>query len=204
LSADLKKPHGKPHFQVPAGACDCHMHVFGPRERYPYSRERTYTPRPAPLADYRKMAATIGLQRVIFVQPSAYGADNRCVIDGIREVGENARGVIVIDDSVGADELREMSRLGIRGVRINAASRGLREVGEISHLLQALHVASPRRNGTFRSSPTWTSSGGLWTPSAVCRCRSLSTISAWPTRRRAPIKRAFRRYATCWRRAAAG
>jgi predicted TIM-barrel fold metal-dependent hydrolase len=49
------------------------MHVFGPRERYPYSRERTYTPRPAPLADYRKMAATIGLHRVIFVQPAPMG-----------------------------------------------------------------------------------------------------------------------------------
>src|SRR6202030_4208226 len=102
----------------------------------PDSRKRTYTPRPAPLADYRKMAATIGLQRVVFVQPSAYGADNRCMIDAIREVGENARGVIGIDDSVGADELRDMSRLGVRGVRINTASRGLREVNEISHMLQ--------------------------------------------------------------------
>jgi len=143
MSADLNKPHRKPRFQVPAGACDCHMHVFGPRERYPYSSKRTYTPRPAPLADYRNMAATIGLQRVVFVQPSAYGADNRCMIDAIREVGENARGVIGIDDSIGADELRDMSRLGVRGVRINAASRGLREVDEISHLLQvtALRIA---------------------------------------------------------------
>jgi predicted TIM-barrel fold metal-dependent hydrolase len=137
MSADLKKPHAKPHFQVPAGACDCHMHVFGPRGRYPYSRQRTYTPRPASLADYRKMAATIGLQRVVFVQPSAYGADNRCMIDAIREVGENARGVIGMDEGVGADELRDMSRLGVRGVRINAASRGLRDVNEISHMLHA-------------------------------------------------------------------
>jgi len=144
MSADLKKPPRKPHFQVPPGACDCHMHVFGPRERYPFSRKRTYTPRPAPLADYRKMAATIGLQRVVFIQPSAYGADNRCMIDAIREVGENARGVIGIDDSVGADELFDRSRLGVRGVRINAASRGLREVDEISHMLQAtaLRIAS--------------------------------------------------------------
>jgi predicted TIM-barrel fold metal-dependent hydrolase len=143
MSADLKKPHVKPHFQVPAGACDCHMHVFGPRGRYPYSRTRTYTPRPASLADYQKMAATIGLQRVVFVQPSAYGADNRCMIDAIREVGENARGVIGMDDSVGAEELLDMSRLGVRGVRINVASAGLREVNEISHMLQvaALRVA---------------------------------------------------------------
>jgi predicted TIM-barrel fold metal-dependent hydrolase len=143
MSADLKKPHVKPHFQVPAGACDCHMHVFGPRSRYPYSGKRTYTPRPASLADYQKMAATIGLQRVVFVQPSAYGADNRCMIDAIREVGENARGVIGMDDGVGVEELLDMSRLGVRGVRINVASAGLRQVNEISHMLQvaALRVA---------------------------------------------------------------
>ena len=116
------------------------MHVFGPRDRYPYSDRRAYTPRPASLDDYRNMAAAIGLQRVVFVQPSAYGADNRCMIDAMREVGENARGVIGMDLSVGAggaDKLREMSRLGVRGVRINAASRGLRDVGEISALLHA-------------------------------------------------------------------
>ena len=140
MSADLKKPHVKPRFQVPAGACDCHMHVFGPRGRYPYSRTRTYTPRPASLADYQKMAATIGLQRVVFVQPCAYGADNRCMIDAIRKVGENARGVIGMDDSVGAEELLDMSRLGVCGVRINAA----RKVNEISHMLQvaALRASS--------------------------------------------------------------
>ena len=64
MSADLAASHSKPHFVVPPGACDCHMHIFGPAERYPAAAARTYTPRPASLADYCKMAATIGLERV--------------------------------------------------------------------------------------------------------------------------------------------
>jgi predicted TIM-barrel fold metal-dependent hydrolase len=137
MSADLKKPHSKPHFTVPAGACDCHMHVFGPHELYPYSPKRTYTPRPAPLADYLSMAETLGLQRVVFVQASAYGTDNRRMVDATREVGPAARCVIGLDNSVSEAELAEMNRLGVRGVRINVASQGLNDINEISRLLHA-------------------------------------------------------------------
>ena len=83
------------------------------------------------------MAKTIGLERMVFVQASAYGADNRCIIDAMREVGAAARCVIGIDDSIGMAELEDMNRAGVRGVRLNVASRGLRDVKEVSHLLQA-------------------------------------------------------------------
>ena len=38
----------KPRFQVPAGAVDAQCHVFGPASRFPYVRERKYTPVDAP------------------------------------------------------------------------------------------------------------------------------------------------------------
>jgi len=31
-------------FKMPAGACDCHAHVFGPYDRYPLAEDRSYTP----------------------------------------------------------------------------------------------------------------------------------------------------------------
>ena len=108
MSADLAAPHSKPHFVVPPGACDCHMHIFGPAERYPAAAARTYTPRLASLADYSKMAATIGLERVVFVQPSAYGTDNRCLLDAMKQVGPSARGVIVLDGTVSEAALQDM------------------------------------------------------------------------------------------------
>ena len=37
-----------PHFRLPPGACDAHCHVFGPAYRYPYARDRAYTPPDAP------------------------------------------------------------------------------------------------------------------------------------------------------------
>ena len=55
---------------VPAGACDCHMHVFGALDRYPPSATRTYTPKEAPLSAYRAVASSLGLSRMVVVQPT--------------------------------------------------------------------------------------------------------------------------------------
>ena len=41
-----------PQRRAPAGAADCHMHVFGPAARYPWSPARGYTPAQALLEDY--------------------------------------------------------------------------------------------------------------------------------------------------------
>ena len=49
--------HGPLTFQMPAGACDCHVHVFGPAEHYPLAPERTYTPGDASIADLERRLA---------------------------------------------------------------------------------------------------------------------------------------------------
>ena len=37
----------KVDFAVPAGACDCHTHIFGDPKRFPFFAGRSYTPQPA-------------------------------------------------------------------------------------------------------------------------------------------------------------
>ena len=59
-----------PAFRLPAGACDCHAHVFGPATRYRYSPRRIYTPPDAPAAAYWKMLGTLGVERAVLEQPS--------------------------------------------------------------------------------------------------------------------------------------
>ncbi len=108
---------------MPAGACDCHMHVFGPLDRYPPAAVRGYTPRPRDFAEYRALAGRIGLERVVLVQPSAYGTDNRCMADTMRAAGDpTVRGVAVIDASTGEHDLDAWHELGVRGVRLNMVS----------------------------------------------------------------------------------
>jgi predicted TIM-barrel fold metal-dependent hydrolase len=120
---------------VPLGATDCHMHVFEPR--YALSPNRTYTPHPAPLDHYRKVAAALRLTRAVVVQPSAYGTDNSCTLDAVAAVGPSARAVVGIDPRTPDDELDRLHARGARGVRVNVASRGLRDAGEIADLVTA-------------------------------------------------------------------
>src|ERR1043166_9051907 len=81
---------------VPRGACDCHVHVFGDPNKFPFAPERVYTPPGASVDDLRALQAALGFERVVIVTPSVYGLDNFCTLDGIRQLGDRARGVAEI------------------------------------------------------------------------------------------------------------
>jgi len=102
--------------KVPPGACDCHVHVFGPAARYPFARARAYTPPEASIEELLALQKRLGFERVVIVQPSVYGTDNSCTLDALKRLGERARGVAVVDTK---SNLPEMQKLGVRGVRIN-------------------------------------------------------------------------------------
>jgi len=110
---------GAPDFRAPPGSCDAHFHVFGSGERYPYSADLRYKPPLAPLEDYLELARHLGIERYVFVQPSAYGRDNACMLDALRAVGNQCRGIVDIDENISDAELDHLNRLGVRGVRVN-------------------------------------------------------------------------------------
>ena len=113
----------KPLFEAPLNACDAHFHVFGSPKEYPYeSNQLRYAPPLAPLADYLRLAKSLGLTRYVFVQPSAYGRDNRCMLEAMQEVGmTHCRGIVDIDENAPDRLLAEMDAIGVRGVRINVS-----------------------------------------------------------------------------------
>jgi predicted TIM-barrel fold metal-dependent hydrolase len=113
-----------PSFAVPKGACDCHVHIFGPDKAFPFSPKRLYTPGPASLDDLRALHHALRIDRAVVVHPSPYGADNSCTVDAVRKLGVRARGVAVIDDATTDAMLDDMHDAGIRGVRVNLESYG--------------------------------------------------------------------------------
>lgn len=104
-----------PRLQTPPGACDCHMHFFD--SRYPLAAKARRQEPDASVADYRKIQRRLGLDRVVVVQPTAYGRDNRCTLDAMAQMGPSARGIAVIDETITATELDSMHAAGMRGVR---------------------------------------------------------------------------------------
>ena len=113
---------GAPAFTAPPLACDAHFHVFGSAEQYPYGGDLRYKPPHAPLEDYLQLAKHLGIERFVFVQPSAYARDNRCMLDAMRVVGTTrCRGIVDIDENIPDAELQKLHDLGVRGVRINVS-----------------------------------------------------------------------------------
>ena len=114
----------EPAFPAPPGACDAHFHVFGPPDRYPYdASDLRYRPPVEPLDAYLRMIRPLGFERFVFVQPSAYGFDNACMLDAMREMDPALRrGIVHLDEHAATDsEIADLSGLGIVGVRINVS-----------------------------------------------------------------------------------
>lgn len=110
-----------PRLKAPALACDSHHHIYD--ARFPVSPHwRGGRPDGATVADYRLLMAKLGIARHVVVQPSTYGSDNRCLPDALAQFGQQARGIVVIEDDVDLAQLQEMDRLGVRGVRVNFLS----------------------------------------------------------------------------------
>ena len=65
LFAKSSQPATKVNFDVPAGACDCHVHIFGDPQRYPFFSGRVYTPETASVAELRALHDALHMDRVV-------------------------------------------------------------------------------------------------------------------------------------------
>src|SRR5215475_890791 len=104
-------------------ACDCHVHVFGPRDRYPQLDTRAYTAGVASLDSLQRHANPLGITRFVIVQASVNGLDNSYLLDTLDSLDGQGRGVVVVDPrAVTPRALEEMYERGVRGLRLNLYS----------------------------------------------------------------------------------
>ncbi|MEO1065031.1 MAG: amidohydrolase family protein [Actinomycetota bacterium] len=98
------------------------MHVYD--GRYPVAPTTVLRPPDASVDDYRELQTRLGLDRVVVVQPTTYGLDNRCQLAALRSFGDSARGVMVVDDETSPEELHRLTELGVRGARFHMLAGG--------------------------------------------------------------------------------
>ena len=104
---------------APPGACDCHIHIFGSRARFPLAAELAYTPAEASVEAYQAIRSRLGIERTVVIQPSAYGTDNACLLEAVARLNPSARGIAVVDPDVSDRELERLHNAGIRGLRFS-------------------------------------------------------------------------------------
>jgi len=144
--ARAAQPETPVSFEVPAGACDCHTHIVGDAEKYPFATGRVYTPEQALPEEMAALHTSLHIQRVVIVTPSFYGADNSATLYGMNARGADARGVAVIDDKTTASELDALAGAGMRGIRLNLATAGMNSTDIGRQVFQAAVERVKSRN----------------------------------------------------------
>jgi D-galactarolactone isomerase len=110
--------------KAPAGACDCHHHIYD-AVRFPHPRPEVQSVPNARVEDYRLLQRRIGTTRNIVVTPAPYPAtvsDNQVTLDAIAQLGADARGVAIIYPAITDAELKALDGGGIRGIRFSLTS----------------------------------------------------------------------------------
>ncbi len=130
---------GKPKLVVaPPKSTDCHAHIIGPADKYPYVAGRSYTPVEAHREQYVRLLAALGLQRAVIVQPSFYGTDNSRTLDAIAESHGQWRGVAGLDAGAARSEVQRLHDAGFRGARVNLSFKGgptLEDLDKVARLV---------------------------------------------------------------------
>ena len=85
--------------RAPAGACDCHHHIYDAVRFPPIQPGGEIVPN-ARVEEFRMLQKRIGTSRNVVVTPRAYVTDNRVTLDAIIRLGANARGVAVIHPTI--------------------------------------------------------------------------------------------------------
>jgi predicted TIM-barrel fold metal-dependent hydrolase len=146
VDAKAAQPSTPVNFDVPAGACDCHTHIHGDPEKFPFFAGRVYTPEQASPEEMSALHRALHIERVVIVTPSVYGTDNSATLFGMMARGATARGVAVIDDKTPETDLNTMQKAGFRGIRLNLATSGVSDPNVARQRFQAAVERVKSRN----------------------------------------------------------
>jgi 2-pyrone-4,6-dicarboxylate lactonase len=123
----------KPKLKLPPGACDAHVHVWGPRKRFPFAEGRRYTPSDAPKELLFKLHERLGIQHCVIVQPACHGLDNSVTVDAVAATGGAYKGVALVPTTIADVELKRLAAAYLCGARFHymehlATGPGIEEV----------------------------------------------------------------------------
>ena len=112
---------------LPRGATDGQIHVFGDPVKYPVRHAKPlYVPPPGEGTIEQALAIykSVGIERFVITQATIYATDHSLMCDVLRaQPAGTARGIGIVDASVSDRQLRDMHDAGVRAARFNFQSR---------------------------------------------------------------------------------
>jgi len=120
---------------------DCHNHVLDPA-RFPYAPDVKYHPSGQEIGTLTQLHAVLdayGARHALVVGPnSGYGTDNRCLLDAIAGSNGRFKGIAVVRNDAGIDELKRLKAAGIVGIAFNTTVNGTAFYADTAPLLKRI------------------------------------------------------------------
>jgi 2-pyrone-4,6-dicarboxylate lactonase len=111
--------HSRPKLKLPPGACDAHVHVFGPRARFLFADGRSFTPSDAPKEKLFALHDFLGIERCVIVHTAAHGYDLAVTKDAMAARPGTYKGVALVPVTISDAELKRLSAAGFCGARFH-------------------------------------------------------------------------------------
>ena len=106
-----------PKLKLPKSACDTHVHIFGPQERFPLAPGRNLTVEDCTLDDLLTLQRAVGLERALLVQSFQHGHAYEYMLDVLTRAPDRLRGITSPAPDVTDSEIDLMSKAGVVGAR---------------------------------------------------------------------------------------
>ena len=106
------------------GIIDCHMHLIGAQQQFPFSPGHQDKFPPYTGAQYLKQAQPLGISHCVITQTPFYGVDNRNLLHALNEMREKARGIAVIDQHLSEQSALELQQAGVVGANFYLVENG--------------------------------------------------------------------------------
>jgi predicted TIM-barrel fold metal-dependent hydrolase len=118
-------PHPKkPKLKAPPGACDTHIHLFGPAAKYPFAPDSPYIAHDALPETFMALQDTLGMSTAVIVSPGGYGRNYSLLADVLTKYPKRFRGIALLRDDTPSSEIGRLTTLGVRGMRMMSQKRG--------------------------------------------------------------------------------
>ena len=114
----------KPVFEMPPGAINTHCHVnSNGMTPFPWSDDRKYDPAFAPWRKLEELDTFLGFSGEVIVAATCHGIDNSFMLNALKKSKGRALGVAFVEKTISDQELTDLDKAGVRGVRYSYVKR---------------------------------------------------------------------------------
>ena len=148
--------------KLPDGSCDCHVHVYGPFDRFPAEPAGRFSPKSEfPVEALFEVWHSIGISRGVIVHPGSIETNNEVTLDALKRFPAKLKGVAILNPVVTDKRLDELTDAGFKGVRINLLRQDGRPVAAGGMTLEDLKALAPRISERGWHAQLWIETGDL-------------------------------------------